>query len=342
MRRKSLIVKLGAIGDIAMVLPAARQLYESGSEIDWLCGKSVAPLLDCYDWLRPIVVDDAKLLRGGRVKAALEMIRVWKRLTGSTYEQCAVLAYDPRYQLLTLPVRAKKKIALGKADRRFQLVSERQHTAEYARILCGWKDECRWENLVPIVPDRLPTNPLGKSDRVRIALVPGGARNLVRDNPLRRWPLESYVALAKMLVKKGYEVVLVGGPEDGWVRSAFAEVLVIDCIGRWTLPELLAFFSSCDCVVTHDTGPMHLAGLVDCGIVAIFGPTAPSKFLPRRKGVVGLWGGERMPCRPCYDGRDYAPCRSNDCMKQISATRTAEAVEVVLADPHLEWEIVTL
>jgi heptosyltransferase II len=342
MNRKVLIVKLGAIGDVACVLPAAWKLHQSGSEVHWLCGKTVAPLLSCYGWIQTIVVDDARLLGGRRTSAAIEMLRTWRRLIGSSYDVCAVLQYDRNYRLLTLPVRKRQTINLDRDARILKLVGERHQSAEFARILCGLPDEYSTNNLSPVAPDLLPVNPMPRGDRVRIALVPGGARNLLRDDPQRRWPLDAYVALTTILIEKGYEVVLSGGPGDHWAATAFDGLQLQNCIAQFSIPQTLAFYHSCDCVVTHDTGPLHLAGLVDCGLVGLFGPTAPSKALPRRAGVVALWGGERLPCRPCYDGSTFASCKSNECMSSITPQRAAAAVEQVLADRTADWRVESL
>ena len=339
MLRKSLIVKIGAIGDIATVLPAAWILHQTGSEIDWLCGKSVQSLLSCYSWVHPIVLDDAQLFGARRRDTILEVIRTWGKLPGSRYDLCALLHYDRRYRVLTLPVRARRSIALDWNRRAFALVSERHHTAEYARILCDWPDEYRADNLAPLAPDKLPPNPMPINGKVRIALVPGGARNLLRDNPQRRWPLDSYVALAKLLLENGFEVVLTGGPGDKWVEDNFANVSVDSHIGEWTIPQVLAFYESCNCVVTHDTGPLHLAGLTNCTLLGLFGPSPPSKFLPRRKGALALWGGERLPCRPCIDINGPADCKWNGCIMSITPQHVLVAVEGLLAHPRVDWRV---
>jgi heptosyltransferase-2 len=336
---KSLIVKLGAIGDVATLLPAAWKLHQTGSDIDWLCGNTVAPLLSCYKWVRPVVVNDKRLFGSIKVAAIGELIRTWGQLLGTRYDLCAVLQYDRRYRMLTLPVRAKRSIALSRDDRSLMLVSERHHSAEYVRILCAQPDAYCADNIAPLAPDSLPPNPMQRDGRVRIALVPGGARNLVREDSQRRWPLESYVSLANLLLRVGYEVVLTGGPGDEWAESSFAGLPVSSGIGKWAIPQTMAFYQSCDCVVTHDTGPLHLAGLVACGIVGLFGPTSPSKFLPRRNRVIGLWGGERLSCRPCYDGREFAPCAANGCLMAITPQRVAAAIEFLLEKPNTEWRV---
>jgi heptosyltransferase-2 len=324
------------------VLPAAWRLHQAGSAIDWRCGQVVAPLLSCFSWIRPIVVNDAVLFGASRTRAIQEVMRTWGRLAGSSYDLCATLQYDRRYRILTFPVRARRSIALQRGARNFMLVSERHQSAEFARILCDLPDEFSTENIAPVEPDLLPENPFPHGGSVRIALAPGGARNLLNDDAQRRWPLDAYAALAKLILDRGNEVVLTGGPGDRWVEQNFAGLPVVNRIAQWTIPQTLAFFQSCDCVVTHDTGPLHLAGLVRCGLVGLFGPTAPSKALPRRPGVIALWGGERLPCRPCYDGRTFAKCSYNGCMISITPQRVAAAIDAMLQAPHAEWQVENL
>jgi heptosyltransferase-2 len=342
MRSKALIVKIGAIGDAASVLPAARMLYQSRLEIDWLCGKTIAPLLSCYSWVRPIVVDDELLFGDRKASAFWQIMHTWGKLIGSSYDLCAILQYDRRYRILTLPVRTRSSIALCSHLRSFKLISERHHSAEYVRILCGLADKYCADNIAPVAPDRLPPNPMEPQRKIRIALAPGGARNLLRDDAQRRWPLDSYYSLAQILLDKGYEVVLTGGQGDRWVEARFSDLPVENRIYQWTIPQTLAFYQSCDCVITHDTGPLHLAGLVECGLVGLFGPTAPSKALPRRKGVIGLWGGARLACRPCYDGRTFAKCEWNGCMISMTPQRVAASVETLLGNPGAEWQVISL
>lgn len=83
--------------------------------------------------------------------------------------------------------------------------------------------------------------------------------------------------------------------------------------------DMVAVFNHVDAVVTHDSGPMHLAGTADCRLLALFGPTNPMEKVPRRRGVTYLWRGENMACCPCYDGKVYADCQNNICLKSITA-----------------------
>jgi heptosyltransferase-2 len=329
--QRALILKLGAIGDVVMALPAVRLLYEAGVEIDWVCGSAVLPLLECYSWLKLIPCDDRSILTGSPVDRVVGISALWRQIGWKQYDLCATLYYEPRYKLLTLPVRSEKKLMLSRASRERLLIPGRNHADEYARLLLQREDTCNAQSLSPVRPDLLPQcSPSSNTARIRIALVPGGASNMLRQQTLRRWSVESYAALAKIFLSRGYEVLLIGGPDDIWVRPYFEQMAVTDCLGSLTLPQVISTCDQCDVVVSHDTGPMHLAGLSLASIVGLFGPTDPGNFLPRRQNVTGIWGGVNFACRPCYDGRTFAPCKHNGCMDQVSPNLVVREVDILL------------
>jgi len=335
MTSRVLILKFGAIGDVVMVIPAAHALYQRGAEVDWVCGPVVAPLLACYPWIRTIVVDDRAILKGSTGERIAALAKLWRVLGGKKYDLCATLYYDRRYRLLALPVRAKRKLMLSTTDRAAKLLPGRHHTDEYARILLGLEDGKRPVGLAPVRSELLPESPLARvadaaGIRPRVVLAPGGAKNMMRDDALRRWPVESYAAVACGLLEQGVEVVLIGGPDDAWVLPAFQGMAVTNLVDKLTVTQTLALLDGSDVMVTHDTGPLHLAGITRVGIVSVFGPTDPRGRLPQRADTVAIWGGEGFACRPCYDGRDYAPCTDNGCMKQVTAERVLGEVKTVM------------
>jgi heptosyltransferase-2 len=344
-RERVLLVKLGAIGDVLMLLPAARRLYEHGATVDWVCGAVVGPLLGMYPWVNRIEVDERLLFQQGKAGQAKALLGVWRQLAGRRYDLCAVMQYDRRYELLTRVVRARRRLRLDRDDRERTLIDGRWHANEYARVLglhpdayapgdAGENMRLVRPELVPALSGEIALPPVRGR---RVALVPAGAKNVLREGALRRWPLENYVALTRQLLARGHEVVLTGSAEDGWVRDGFGALLhaqsgVSDLIGRTSLPELVAVYDACDAVVTHDTGSLHIAGISRAAVLAIFGPTNMGNFLPRRERVRGIWGGERLACRPCYDGRDFAACPRNVCMEDVSVERVIAEVEAMLGE----------
>ncbi len=337
--KRLLLIKFGAIGDVVMAIPAAAAMHAEGFAIDWVASELVAPVLRLYSWINVLPVDEPRLLRGSVAERLSGMLGLWRVLRGrvrryGSYDLAATLYYDPRYSLLTLPIRARRNLTLSRTDRTRELLPGRHHTDEYARILSGRPDGESPGQLspVPILDLPAPQRPL-RASRARIVLVPAGARNVLRDDALRRWPIQHYVSLAERLLAQGCEVVLIGGPDDRWATPYFAPLAGIagldafaDLIGSASLVETLALLHSAAVTVTHDTGPLHLAGITSTAIVSIFGPTDPHGRLPQRENAVALWGGAGFACRPCYDGREYAPCRHNGCMEQVSAAMVLEQV----------------
>ncbi|HEU5339901.1 glycosyltransferase family 9 protein [Edaphobacter sp.] len=343
--KKALIIKFGAIGDVVMTVPAVRALHDQGFEIHWVCGKTVRPLLECYSWIRLIPVDDRAILRGNALERIQGIFNLWTEIAGA-YDLSATLYYDRRYRLLSLPVRAPRKLMLSRASRATTLLAGRHHTDEYVRILLGLDDHCREQSFPPVAPDCLPPSPLPeKTAARRIALVPGGTHNLLKQQVMRRWPIEHYLDLTRRLLDRSWEVVLFGGQEDLWVKPHFQNMTVTDCIGKLSLPEVVSVCNHCDAVVTHDTGPMHLAGLSETSLIGIFGPTNPGNFLPRRPFAVGIWGGQGFACRPCYDGHNFAPCEFNGCMHQVAPELVLRELDRLLDDRSKQldsaWRVVS-
>jgi heptosyltransferase-2 len=103
-----------------------------------------------------------------------------------------------------------------------------------------------------------------------------------------------------------------------------------DRIGLDSLTETIGLLTSAQAVVTHDSGPLHIAGLTHVPIVTLFGPTDPHARVPARANTVALWGGEAFACRPCYDGRSFAPCAHNGCIRELTPAMVLAQVERLL------------
>ena len=224
-----LIVKLAAIGDVAMALPmvTAMRQRDPGARVAWLAGATVAPLLRAVEGVDEVlVVDDNAILAGTRARKMQAVLGAWRLLSGRSFDLVLTAHTDHRYKLLTARVRATERRWLGERAQRPGLVPGRSFRAEYVRLVTGTDDRHAAVAAAPpvratlddAVGARLAASPPGR----RIALAPGGARNAARESPLRRWPLDRYAALAAALVARGDTVVVTGGPDDDWVRPAFA------------------------------------------------------------------------------------------------------------------------
>jgi heptosyltransferase-1 len=97
----------------------------------------------------------------------------------------------------------------------------------------------------------------------------------------KRWPLENYALVAKSLVDRGCRVLVNVGPGE----EAFIEALSVATGGAaiplaCSLEKLIAVTRRVSLAIAGDTGPLHLACALGRPVVAIFGPTDPSRNGP--------------------------------------------------------------
>jgi len=332
-----LIVKLAAIGDVVMALPmikALRKKYPS-IKITWLCGKTVAPLLRKIGGIDEIIeIDDSKLLTGNFFKKLYVLAGVWLKFFGRRFDLVLTGHANSRYRLLSFSVRAKCRRSFFRNKNGSWPIPGRHHSDEYVRLATGDTGPITSSAILPIVSWSLPENILGRLQASPyssiIALAPGGAKNLLHEDAIRRWPLENYVSLTKKLIDEGYRVILTGAPSDEWVCESFAGLPIVDRVGKTDLVNLVALYGACDIIVTHDSGPLHLAGLTGKSLVALFGPTNPFEKIPHDRNTKIIWGGEKLACRPCYDGRNYTDCKDNNCLKSIKVDDVYMAIHNIL------------
>ena len=335
--RSVLIVKLAAIGDVVMALPmvTALRAQDPASRITWLCGKTVAPLVKIIDGIDEcVVVDDVAVLSGNQAQKAQAVMMGWSALRGRRFDLVITAHSDPRYRMLAARVRAVERRWFGERSGRPRHVPGRYYGDEYVRLVTGVDDGNATRYAPPPVRATLDADVeqriAGLDGRRMIALAPGGARNPARDNPLRRWPLEHYVVLARQLVAQGHAVLLTGSADDAWIRPAFAGIDCVDLIELTSLQGLVALFARCAAIVTHDSGPLHLARLVDAPVVALFGPTVPATILRESTRAIALWPGVALPCAPCYDGLSFAACTSNRCLQMLLPDTVAASVRALV------------
>jgi heptosyltransferase-2 len=334
--KRILIIKIGAIGDAVMSLSMLNEIDKKypGAEITWICGKTIAPLLKSVERINKIiVVDDTELLTGSFVARFKVLSRVWFLIAFKKFD-LVISAYKHRgYELLALTAIKKDFRSFSLKDRKNQMITGRYHSSEYARLINEIDD---WQIPEPVLPKvNLTTNSkidniIDKSDHPRIILVPAGAQNLINGGLQRRWPIEYYHSLAKQLITtyKECSLILAGSKDDLWAYENFKNLPVINLLGMTTLIDLIYLYNRCDLLITHDTGLFHLAKLSSIKTIILFGPVNPIERVGNHKNINWIWKGAELPCSPCYDGKSFADCNNNICMKNISV----EAVMAKIAE----------
>lgn len=325
-KKRILIVKLGAIGDVVMALSLlnAIAIKYPGAEITWICGNVVAPLVSSIKRInKVIVIDDYKLLKGNLFDRFNVLTGIWFKLAFKKYDLVITAYRNKSYGLLTLTARKKVSKNFSGKKRINQFVPGRYHAAEYTRLIHEIDD---WQIPEPVIPkinpkpDKLIIELLEESKYPKFILTPGGAQNLINGGLQRRWPIEHYYFLAKSLSERfeNCSIILTGSKDDVWAYDTFKEIPVINLIGKTSLIELISLYNKCDLLITHDTGLLHIAKLSEIRTIALFGPVNPMERVGKNENIDWIWIGNELPCSPCYNGKSFADCENNICMKNIS------------------------
>jgi ADP-heptose:LPS heptosyltransferase len=197
------------------------------------------------------------------------------------------------------------------------------------------------------VPDFTPA--AGEQDQVRsllqretgndgepqILLLNPNASDLL---PLRKWPADRYVSLARRLLDAFPDIYigLTGAPDEaGPIEAMVQEIGSPRCFslaGKTTLRQLLVLYTLAELLITNDSGPAHFAAMTQVHTLTLFGPETPALFGARTPRAITIWQG--LACSPCvnaYNNRQSS-CTNNVCMQTITVDRVFdEASKVYLA-----------
>ena len=142
-------------------------------------------------------------------------------------------------------------------------------------------------------------------------------------NLLRRWPKENYLYIVNELVKDSrVRIILTGGKQEkSYVDDFFQEVVdkkrLINLCGIITLTDFIGVLNSCNLLITNDSGPLHVASVLDIPTISFFGPETPYIYGPKGDKHTVFY--EDIYCSPCINiyNSKFSTCNNNICLKQI-------------------------
>lgn len=156
--------------------------------------------------------------------------------------------------------------------------------------------------------------------RPMLAICPGAEYGTAK-----RWPAESFGAVAKVYHEYGWAVWLFGSRQDQPACNEVNEAsgrICTDLSGRTGLDQAVDLLSIATVVLTNDSGLMHVAAALGRPLVGLFGSSDPSYTPPlsNRARVLYL----HLDCSPCFK-RD-CPLQHLNCLKQITVEQVLEAL----------------
>lgn len=144
--------------------------------------------------------------------------------------------------------------------------------------------------------------------------------------PMKTWPIGHWEKLLELA--KNYQVIILGGPRDQFCQDLAKHFPhAHNLAGQLSLMESCEVVKRAKCLVSADTGLMHVGDLTGTKTLALIGPTAFG--FPTHPHVKTL--SVDLPCRPCTkDGRGKCSRKIyQECMVQIAPERVFAELEKI-------------
>jgi len=172
-------------------------------------------------------------------------------------------------------------------------------------------------------------------NRHRLVLFNPNASDLL---PQRRWPVEHFATLARRMLDRWDDVVILitGAPEEQTaaeeLRARVGHARMVNFAGRSAFADLPVLYSIAALMVSNDSGPAHFAAVTDMPAIVLFGPETPSLYGPLGRGRAIAAG---LACSPCVSAANHrrTACRDPVCMAAIPPERVLAAAAEVLEAP---------
>lgn len=133
-----------------------------------------------------------------------------------------------------------------------------------------------------------------------------------------------YSEVCDILIKKGYNVILVGSKEDRDMDENVYSDKVLDLRGKLSLRESLAVISQGILTISNDSAVAHMSRAVNVPVLMIYGPTHPYYgFAPLPDEGDYIFKG--IDCQPC-DLHGKRECKRGDlaCLRMIHPQEVIE------------------
>lgn len=322
-RKYLLVIRLSALGDVAILEPVLRQRAEANPEVLFLVA---APEL-----LQPLFagIENVRFIPTSKKQSPWALFKYFKGLlpqqVADMHHVNKVILVDWLFRLIGIPV-----VSIRKHDG-----TNKPSWRRYDEVF----DRC---NLRPgkSMPLLMNSNDALSLDvRYWQPKSADGQQLLVGIAPFAQhagkiWPTELTERLVAMLSERGTcRVLLFGSMAESGLLQSWAERYprVESHAGRHSFAEELRIISTLNVMVSMDSANMHFASCMGVPVVSIWGATHPSRgFYGWRQNPD--WAVQAdMPCRPCskYGNK---PCKRGNypCLAAVSPEQVFDKIKTLV------------
>lgn len=287
------IFRLSAIGDVTHILPVIHSLKKAWpqTQITWVIGKLEYQLVKSLPGVEFIVFDKSDGWKA--------YFKLRKQLKGRKFDLLLMMQVALRASIASLFIPARHKLGFDRqraVDFQWLFSNCKIAGDNRVHVLDGFfqflqaigieEKYLSWE--LPISEDDINYAQNISGDKPYAVINPCSS---ARRNNWRNWPEDRYAAIVAYLHSKDINVILTGGPSEmeidfGQSISARCQSKVIDLIGKTSLGQLLALLQKAEFVIAPDTGPAHMATIVDIPVIGLFASSNPLRTGPYKSQQV--------------------------------------------------------
>ena len=329
--RRLLVIRLSALGDVAMTVPAVYSLARRYPtlQIDVLTRPFFARLFVDPPANVHLIAADFK----GEYKGVCGLWRLLRRLTALRPDGVADLHNVLRSWVIDAWFRLRGvRVAMVDKNRRSRRnlfrtkEPQRNFTERYADVFAalGFPVTLDFTSLFAeggAVPPCVPPTPC-------VGIAPFARYGN------KTYPPEQMRRVVELLCSRGVGVWLFGsrGAEAATLEAWAAAIEGCESVaGRYTIEEELALMSCMDVMVSMDSANHHLASLAGIPVVSIWGSTTPAcGFMGYGQPAANALCLD-LPCQPCsVAGKPACPKGHLDCLNRLEPQTIADKVASLL------------
>jgi len=329
--RKILVIKPSSLGDVVHSLPFLYSLSQRFpfAKIHWVIAKGLEGILEGNPMVSKLwIINKDRWKNMGRITGTLAEIGLLvKGLKDEAYDVAIDLQGLMRSGLIAKATGAPMRIGFKEAREGSALFYTHKveggrdiHAVDrylkVMRALGGDTEEVQFP--MPLIRESEKIQHLRSDMQEYIVIVPGARWET------KKWPAENFEALVSLLKIKS---VIVGGSAERSLSEKIQQQSkgkALSLAGETDIMDLIWLIRGAKCVITNDSGPMHVAAACGIPVVAIFGPTNPARTGPY--GTKNVIIKSSLACAPCYKRK----CGDLKCLKGILVQQVFEAVTEAL------------
>ena len=351
--QRILLLRLERVGDLLMVLDAIARVraFAPQARVDLVVGSwnsAIAGLIRSVDAVETL--DAPWMAREGRGLSWPELIRRARAWRDKHYDLAINFEPDIRSNLLLALSGAPRRVGFASGGGGAVLTDARQpdpaaHIAANASALVTSAFRAAGVGPPEAFGQAIPKLDIPEEARRRArALIgspsPSGVAIGIQPaagRQIKEWDPSKFAEVGAALARShGATIILIGSTADrpalDAVRAAWPpEVPLVQLPPETDLVVLAAVLEQLALFITGDTGPMHLASAVGTPVLAIFGPSLPTRYAPL--SPVSRMVRIDIPCSPCNLMRS-PPSRCighvPDCLAGIGSAEVMKAANEML------------